>query len=262
MSARWAGGDNFVLKRIGSLTGVDTGRERALADIQIYHLMPALDEQATSDVSVPRDASAFIINPDANRGDSYGWEGKNVGYKTDNESYDGSSTNTYWNQWKSGEYSSSLTQEITGLPAGKYTFSAILRGQNTATMTLSATANSISVSKTITGTGTTSPEGSPYANGWQVVTTDPIMVDNGQTLAISFEMTSSATAWWSADHFALTLVEIPASRTGITDLPESAATRQDVNSSVYDLLGRRIAQPSSQLKKGLYIINGRKVLIK
>ena len=108
----------------------------------------------------------------------------------------------------------------------------------------------------------TSPEGSPYANGWQVVTTDPIMVDNGQTLAISFEMTSTDKAWWSADHFALTLVEIPASRTGITDLPESNATRQDVNSSVYDLLGRRIAQPSSQLKKGLYIINGRKVLIK
>lgn len=262
MSARWAGGDNFVLKRVGSITGIDAARERALADIQLYRLMPALDEEATNDVSVPRDASAFIINPDANRSDSYGWVDKNVGYKTDAESYDGVSTNAYWNLWKSGAFTSSLTQEITGLPAGKYTFSAILRGQNTATMTLSATANAITASKTITGTGTTSPEGSPYANGWQVVTTDPIMVDNGQTLAISFEMTSTATAWWSADHFALTLVEIPASRTGITNLPKSAATRQDASSSVYDLLGRRIALPSSQLKKGLYIINGRKVLFK
>lgn len=262
MSARWAGGDNFVLKRVGSITGIDAARERALADIQLYRLMPALDEEATSDVSVPRDASAFIINPDANRSDSYGWVDKNVGYKTDAESYDGVSTNAYWNLWKSGTFTSSLTQEITGLPAGKYTFSAILRGQNTATMTLSATANAITASKTITGTGTTSPAGSPYANGWQVVTTDPIMVDNSQTLTISFEMTSTATAWWSADHFALTLVEIPASRTGITNLPKSAATRQDASSSVYDLLGRRIALPSSQLKKGLYIINGRKVLFK
>lgn len=261
MTARWAGGDNFVLKRIGSLSGVNTNTERALADIQIYHLMPALDEGASSDISVPRDASAFIINPDANRKTNYGWEASNVEFKTDAESYDGNSNNTYWNKWKSGAFSSHLTQEITGLPAGKYTFSAILRGQSTATMTLSATANANTVTQTFIGTGTTSPAGSPYANGWQQVTTEPIMVDNAQTLTLSFSMTSSATAWWSADHFALTLVEIPDSRTAIQvpkATPEGFAEAS--SNSIYDLLGRRVS--NSQLKKGLYIINGRKVLVK
>ena len=262
MTGRWAGGDNFILKRVGSLTGVDVNAERAVADIHMYQLMPALGDDVTSDISVPRDASAYIVNADANRSDSYGWEATNVSFKTDAESYDGNSSNTYWNQWKSGAFSSSLTQEVTGLPAGKYTFSAILRGQSTATMTLSATANAITVSQSFTGTGITSPAGSPYANGWQVVTTEPINVENGQTLLLTFSADASATAWWSADHFALTLVEIPSSRTAVeAPLIRPAAT----DNTLFDLMGRKMSNSTlgnRSLPKGIYIINGKKVLVR
>ena len=266
MGARWAGADNFQLIYVGKLNTINQRTAGIENDLSLYALMPAIigddtDPSLLTPYSTPRDASAFIVNPEANRKTNYGWEASNVDFMTNNESYDANKDNTYWNLWKGSAFTSSLTQDITGLPAGKYTFSAILRGSTAATMTLSATVKTKTVTQSVTGTGTTSPEGSPYPNGWQLVTTDPIMVDNGQTLNLSFSMTSSGGAWWSADHFGLTLVEVPESRTAITT-PSTETTPQ--SSVIYDLTGRRVHRTASNnhINRGIYIINGRKVLVK
>ena len=182
--------------------------------------------------------------------------------KADAESYDGNTANPYWNLWKSGAYTSSMTQQIDGLPEGTYTFSALVRGQNSATMTLSATVGEASVSESVQGGGADAIAGSGYPNGWQRITTPAFTVAHGQSLTIAFNMTASGTAWWSADHFALTLTEIPDSRTGIQDMPtEVLANGKSVNGRCYDLSGRHL-DATKPLRRGLYIINGKKVIVK
>lgn len=256
MQARWAGADNFLLSRVDNLPSTETEllREQYRSDCNLYALMPALDDEATT-----LDASRFIVNPDANRKTSFGWTATNVDFKTNAESYDGTSSNTYWNIWKSGAFSSSLTQTVTGLPSGTYTFSAVLRGQNTASMTLSATTATTSVSsETFVGHGAVVQEGDEYPNGWNVVSTAPITIAHGQSLTLTLKVATSATAWWSADHFQLTLTEKAPVPDGIDTT--KAQLRQFDPYAIYDLSGRRVPYPT--LKAGIYIIGGKKIHLK
>lgn len=258
MGARWAGADNFVLRRKSSLEGVDIAHAADQADIDLYGLMPATSDDP---LATPRDASRFIVNPDCNRKTSYGWTTKNVDVKTDAEAYDTLATNTYWNIWKSGAYESSMTQEINGLPQGTYTFSAILRGQPTASMTLKASTPDNEGSVTFVGESNTSSSTDEFHQGWRRVTTTPVEVRRGETLTLSFSMNADATAWWSADHFMLTLVDIPEELTAIgyiKDQPQTAEYKKARN--VIDITGRHVQQ--EQLRRGIYIINNKKVFVK
>ena len=177
-------------------------------------------------------------------------------YKTDAESYDGQASNSYWNIWKNGAFDSSLKQVIQGLPEGTYTFSALLRGQNTATLTLTAATPSTSVEQSFTGQGAESVAGADYPNGWQLITTPSIKVRRGQSLTISLDAKCSATAWWSADHFALTLVTIPSERVVVESLPTTKEA-----TGLFDLSGRRISS-GNVLRPGIYLLNGKKIYIK
>ena len=251
MGARWAGADNFQLKFVGGGYYEHYDIENHVeADNILYGLMP----ETTNGL----DASRFIVNPDCNRKDSYGWTPSNVDVKTDNESYDGVATNTYWNIWKSGAFTSSLSQDITGLPAGTYTFSALLRGQDTATMKLTAkTGDKNFVTQSFTGKGAVSADGDAYPQGWNLITTDPITVTQGQTLTISLNTESTASAWWSADHFALTLVEKSHEALGVST-PPSARSASDIP-LFYDLTGRTVRRTP---KKGIYLVKGQKFMIR
>lgn len=232
MQARWAGADNFLLTRVADIDGVSIATEQAAADKSLYALMPPL---TTGDT--PRDATRFIVNPDANRKTSYGWTTSNVDFKSDEESYDGSATNTYWNIWKSGAFTSALSQTISGLPEGSYTFSALLRGQDTATMTLTATTADASVSQSFTGVGVAEGE---YPQGWRRITTEPVFVKRGQSLDIKLNVQTSTTAWWSADHFALTLTEIPEELLGDVN-GDGMVDLTDAIMIVYHTLGQQLA---------------------
>ena len=248
MQARWAGADNFVLLRTGDLEDIDLPTEQARADVALYDLMPVIDGGF--------DATRFIVNPDANNKTSYGWKTSNVSLEKNAQSYDSNASNSYWNIWKSGAFNSSLSQEITGLPAGTYTLSALLRGQDTAEMTLTASTTTSSGSKTFTGEGETSTAEDELPNGWRRVTTEPVTVQHGQSLTVLLSVKTSGTAWWSADHFTLTLTEKSDDAVGIQQVPQPTADPY----AIYDLSGRRVAYPS--LKRGIYIIGGKKVLLK
>ncbi|MBR4534775.1 MAG: RICIN domain-containing protein [Bacteroidaceae bacterium] len=266
MTARWAGADNFVLRRKGDIASVDIAELKAKQQFALYRLMPVLaqtDEGGApvsqdEELATPRDATRFLINPDCNRKNNFGWTASNVDFKTDAEAYDAVATNTYWNIWKSGAFNSSLKQEIKGLPEGSYSFCAILRGQNTAKMTLIATTPTDSIGESFVGGGATAIEGSPYPMGWQLVKTPAFTVQSGETVTLSLAVECTATAWWSADHFALTLESIPEELTvGMEDyllVPSSTGVTR-----LYDLSGRAFSAPSAP---GLYLLNGRKVLIK
>lgn len=264
MTARWAGADNFVLRRKGDLASADLDKLKAAQQLALYSLMPAItsDDESpalapSETMATPRDASRFLVNPDANRKTNFGWTASSVDFKTDAEAYNAIATNSYWNIWKSGAYNSSLKQEISGLPDGDYSFSAILRGQNTATMTLTASTASGTTSEAFVGSGTTAIEGSPYPMGWKPVSTPTFTVKNGETVTLSLSVECSATAWWSADHFTLTLESIPDVQVGVDDILSAPNPMGAVR--YYDLSGRSFATPPSP---GLYLVNGRKILIK
>ncbi len=253
MQARWAGADNFTLQRTGDLPK-DTERALYAADIALYELMPAL---MNIEVTDQRDATRFLVNPDCNNKSSYGWTTSNVDIKTDAESYDVTATNPYWNIWKGSAFNSSMSQKLTNLPAGTYTFSALLRGENTASMTLAITDGTKTEQQAFTGLGATTTEGDPYPNGWRLVTTAPIQITHGQEVTVSLKAQTSAAGWWSADHFQLTLTAPDPMTVGV-DTPSITRTAQ--SSTYYDLFGRRVN--GKALKRGLYIVNGKKVLMK
>ena len=209
MGARWAGADNFQLIRLGDLEGVDTESALQANARRLYDLMPAIEGTAPdTDGFIPRDASRFIVNPGCNNKTSYGWTVKNTDYDTVN-SFDGNSSNNYWNIWKGSAFTSSMSQDITGLPAGAYSASVLVRASATATLTLTASTAKDSAATEENGKGGSAIEGSGLPAGWFEMQTDTIDVANGDTLTLAFNANLPGSGWWSADRFSLTLVHLP-----------------------------------------------------
>ena len=223
MHARWAGADNFQLTRIGDIeeTKIDTlllKNEQAL-----YNLMPEIDGADPNENDfTPRDASRFIVNADCNRTTSYGWTISNIDYDNANP-FDGEQTAPYWNIWKGSAFNSSMNQNITGLPQGYYELSVLVRASTNASLSLSAS-TSINIENeageaqtdivqaettTATGKGTELVEGFTYPSGWFEMRTEPIFVGRGDILTLNFAAEMPTSGWWSADHFQLTLTNIP-----------------------------------------------------
>ncbi len=107
-----------------------------------------------------------------------------------------------------------------------------------------------------------------FAAGWyenSVFATNTIQA----TLKLGIKGTTSNDSYWTCfDNFRLyfygnyTIDQV----TGVESIQDANLNTQDGDGAVYDLSGRRILTPlstsQSSLKKGLYIINGRKVLVK
>ncbi|MBQ7461929.1 MAG: hypothetical protein IJS63_06690 [Bacteroidaceae bacterium] len=208
MKARWAGADNFVLTRVEDLP----------SDDELSYLMAEYDETLMSvwplNDDGTRDASGMIVNPHATAERKDGWTVQNVEFSK-GEAYDSDAANPYFNYWSASSYTSSMTQTVSGLPAGEYTLSAMLRGSSSVTMTLSAKAGKDNQQTKFTGTGTTATGSLPM--GWQRVTVPIVSVNKGDVLTISLKATGSS--WWSADNFQLTLVK--ADPTGIDEIQNS-----------------------------------------
>ena len=251
MKVRWAGADNFVLTRVGDAPS---------SDYELYELMDEYDGILMSvwpqNADETRDASGMIINPLATAQRKDGWTMQNVDFSK-GEAYDGDASNPYFNNWSASSYTSSMKQTISGLPAGQYTLSAILRSSSTMSMTLSASTEADIQQTKFTGTGTTASAGLPM--GWKKVTTPAVSVGKGDVLTIS--LTASGTSWWSADNFQLTLVE--PDPTGIKTMDNGQWTMVN-GQSIYNLAGQIVNNTlsNSKLKRGIYIVNGKKVVIR
>ena len=158
-----------------------------------------------------------------------------------------------------------MSQDINYLPEGKYSVKALLRGSTNEEFTLSATVfNGNGEEKeqktaTITPTGNVSEDGSPYQKGWQLAETPQVIVRTGETLRIGMQAkNTSGSAWWSADDFGLRWEYVEPLPDGIEVINNGQLIID--NKAVYDLSGRRVGD--SQLKRGLYIKNGKKVVVK
>ena len=224
MHARWAGADNFQLIRLGDLPE-ENEIEPLLQknEDNLYSLMPEIEgAEANENGFIPRDASRFIVNPDCHRTTSYGWDVSNIDYDSANP-FSGESTAPYWNIWKGSAYSSSMTQEISGLPQGYYELSVLVRASTTANLSLTASSlakikdnagetqtNTVqSITATSAGKGAEKTDASNYPNGWFEMRTEAIYVDRGDILSVNLKADLPGSGWWSADHFQLTLTNVP-----------------------------------------------------
>ena len=265
MSARWAGADNFSLKYLGSLEsqlpeGYDSFRANVANSTNDRYVALIQDG----------DASQLIINNACGRGTTYGWVAKEV-QSNKGESYDGDDQNQYWDRYMQN-LSSSMSQTLHYVPAGSYVVSAMLRGSSTVSITLSATTVSgKKCEKTITGVGASTQSNSEYKNGWMKVVLDKINVDENDSLTISISAKGpSANSWWSGDDVKIQCIDLlPTgidSQSGTLSQKQSCDTQQ--SSVVYNLAGLKVMELNSQQStankppKGIYIYNGKKILIK
>lgn len=190
-----------------------------------------------------------IVNPDCSDGTN-GWIVSNLSTNK-GEASDGNAGNVYWDQWKANGLSSSMKQEVKGLPAGDYELCALMRAGTNVTLTLQCG----SVNQNFSGRGNKTIEGSGYLNGWQLYQLPKVRVENGGSLTIGASATGSGSAWWSCDDFVLLYTPDPA--LGIdspTSQPYNLPTSQP---QMYNVGGQRI---SSVQDKGIYIIDGKKII--
>ena len=244
MKTRWAGADNFVLTRVGDAPSSDLELLELMDEYDgiLMAVWPKNDDETL-------DASGMIINPQATGQRKDGWTVQNVDFSK-GEAFDSDASNPYFNYWSASSYTSSMTQTISGLPAGRYSLSAMLRGSSNVTLTLAASAGDDSQQTKFKGTGTTATGDLPM--GWQRVTVPEVSVGKGDVLTISLNTTGSS--WWSADNFRLTLVE--PDPTGIETIQNSKFIIQNED-AIYNLAGQIV---NCKLSRGFYIINGRKVM--
>ena len=258
MTARWAGADNFELLWLGSEEDIlEAGGDRFIAearnkrDEQLKASWP--DAEADG-----RDASALIKNTDCLRSDLYGWTTENLG-TTSGQAWDGNGSNAYFDKYREGSLTSSMTQTVDYLPEGDYTVSALVRCTAGQTVTVKAVHRKADGSEsvceqTVTGTGDKTVEGSPYERGWQKAELPTFTARSGDRLTVSASHNAQVTSWWSADHFTLTWHEA-----GATDIREKMTEKEEKNDgALYNLNGMRVSRPA----KGIYIRNGKKILVR
>ena len=251
MTARWAGADDFRLIRIAQL------QDDGMAQLREARLK-AEEFARTHYFTEESDASAYVINPSCQRSDTYAWTVSNNGTNK-GEASDGSATNAYWNLWQGSAFTSTMSQDITFLPEGQYSASALLRGSKDSDISLTASVvrgDSIpeTQASTIIPTGNT---GSDMNNGWYLCKTPFVTVRPGDALRITMRASIPGSGWWSADDFGLEWQYVEPLPDGIKSVDDGQWTK---NNAIYDLSGRKLS--NGHVKKGIYITKGKKIVRK
>jgi len=266
MTARWAGADNFELKYLGTEEEVLTQGGDAFIKAKLQKRDNQLKALFYGQLDDEKDASVLIVNADCNRNDTYGWTTSNLSTNK-GQAWDGDNENTYWDVWNAGSLESSMTQTINYLPAGGYALSALLRCTTGQTITFKAVhqgqnGEENTFKETITGIGDVSEAGSPYQRGWRQFTLPKFNAKSGDRLVISAMISTTATAWWSADHFTLSWTAPEETVVGISDIAleeRTDASARSHSKTVYNLQGQRMDK--APLKPGLYIVNNKKKVV-
>lgn len=207
MTARWAGADNFELKYIGSENDILTSGYEVFENELIQKIYSRYQSLFVYSDENNADATQLLINPDCLRNDKYGWIVNNLRTLT-GQAWDGNDENAYWDYYADSNLSSSMEQQLTYVPEGIYTISALMRGSTNVKLTLTITVNNENGTKTyhkeIQGQGDQTNANSVYLRGWQKVDLPYIPVKRGDIVTIKAQAQGdNASGWWSADHFTI-----------------------------------------------------------
>jgi hypothetical protein len=158
-------------------------------------------------------------------------------------------TSTSYNYSTAEKKALILKQTLQGLPAGTYVLSMTMMASTNLNVNVFFNNNPTPIG-TIVGKGTAS--GGKYGAAWNDYTFEFTKTgDDAQPLQIQCTPPNNYTKEFYIDNFRLYLLN---TATGIQNVQRTATDSQ----AIFDLQGRRIAQPG----KGLYIVNGKKVIIK
>ena len=161
----------------------------------------------------------------------------------------GSTTHSYFDggNWGASAWDVTFQQDVT-LPKGKYQLTAMGRSETGVTLTLFAadqTAEMVHIGSM----------GGLFNNGWDQTSVE-FELSGESTVAIGVRgVTSTSHNWMSFSDFRL--FQFPNGSTGITTLRDEQSVTD--NPAIYDLQGRKMMK---DLKPGLYIVKGKKLLIK
>ena len=156
-------------------------------------------------------------------------------------------TSTSYNYSTADKKALILKQTLQGLPAGKYVLSMTMMASTNLNVYVFFNGQQIG---TMVGKGTAS--GGKYGVAWNDYTFEFTKTgDDAQPLQIQCTPPNNYTKEFYIDNFRLYLLN---TATGIQNVQHTATDSQ----AIFDLQGRRNAQPG----KGLYIVNGKKVVIK
>ena len=240
------------------VTAADALADAATDETGFNEALNAL-RQAASDylsatvVAEPKDiTNVWIVNaaPYAN---GYGWVATNGErhnqWASNPVTYDaGQQCAETWNNT-----GASMKQTLYNLPAGEYTLSAIAFTRTDFEATLSAGEASVNL-VTVGGDVVNDRAG---ANNWfnegNGLNELPFTLNEpAETLEIGLTSGDAPDAWMVWRSFSLTYKSLATVVDGISTV-ETTAPNSD---ALFDLQGRRVAQPT----KGLYIVNGKKVI--
>lgn len=207
-----------------------------------------------SAAETPIDITPLLASPDFA---GNGWPGWTVTGTWGNQRFNGAAE-----VWHSTDFS--MQQTLTGLPAGSYTVTCqMANGEGSNTGYLFATAGG----ETTKAVVKQSCAGSDFDTQRNKMASDATygqlsvnvtVGDEGQ-LTLGIKEPTSGTTWLVWDNFTLTYQGPAPNRI------EQIVNSKSSNSECFDLSGRKIIKGNlltSKLPKGIYIINGRKVVVK
>ena len=190
-------------------------------------------------------ATSLLVNPQFT-GNGYGWT---MSGTWGNQRFNGAVE-----VWHSSRFD--FSQQLTGLPAGRYTVSCQMSGYGSSCQGMLYARSAL---QTVQATATADNTGSSFdaerdrmaANEAYGRISVELEVTDG-TLTLGITDPTEGTNWLVWDNFTLTYSG--SSSVGIALLEEGASE----DHSCYDLQGRRVLSPS----RGLYICGGRKFIVR
>ena len=164
--------------------------------------------------------------------------------------------------WGAESWEASITQTLNELPNGKYIVKAAWMAANGIEMTLSANEANVTVVGIGDQGGNIANDGSVVEmgqgfRGWQYVEVEGLVEDGELTIAVSSSSTTQFT-WSNADAFKLYYAGAVEEEEPGDDPTGIESVESQVEAVIYDLSGRRV----QKMEKGIYIVNGKKVVIK
>lgn len=218
----------------------------------------AQDGIAAATEDQPFDVSCVIVNNSFENldEDGIGLSVWNVESKNNDTGIRSNENNTYmmegcdgdylFNTWDSANRGYAIDQDVY-LPAGYYTLKCTVAGDADKTIRMHAG----EAASELTFADGTDAEGNTVASKRLGQEITVVFGSKGETINLGLSTTE---AWYKADNFQLFYMGTAAP----TGIDEVAATAPIGRRGIYDLSGRQIGK----VQKGLYIIDGKKILVK
>ncbi|MCR5130634.1 MAG: alginate lyase family protein [Prevotella sp.] len=206
------------------------------------------------ETDTPLDLTPLLASPDFF---GNGWPGWTVTGTFGNQRFNGAAET-----WHSTDFT--MQQTLAGLPSGSYSVSCqMANGEGRNTGYLFATAGDQTekavVTQSCAGSDFDAQRDRMAANASYGLLSVNIIVGDEGKLTLGLKEPTNGTTWLVFDNFHLTYSgAVP---DGIEEVRSEGLRNEKLTDTVYDLSGRA-HKNTSHLKKGIYIINGRKMIVK